>query len=46
MGRWGTFTLVMDTTEAVLAGHEYLVGDRFTAADLYVGSQLDPDYAS
>ena len=24
--------------EAALAGHEYLVGDRFTAADVYVGS--------
>jgi|SRR5579875_2136738 len=37
---YGCFELVMDTLEAVLSGREYLVGDRFSAADLYVGSEI------
>ena len=43
MAGWGTFTLVMDTMETVLAHNDYLVGNRFTAADLYVGSQIGTD---
>ena len=30
----------LSTLEAAVAGREYLVGDRFTAADVYVGSHL------
>jgi glutathione S-transferase len=37
---YGCMADVMDTLEAALSGHEYLVGDRFSAADLYVGSRL------
>ncbi|HUJ99480.1 MAG TPA: glutathione S-transferase family protein [Stellaceae bacterium] len=37
---YGRYDTVMSTIEATLAGCEYLVGDRFTAADLYLGSHL------
>jgi glutathione S-transferase len=37
---YGRYDTVMSTIEAMLAGREYLVGDRFTAADLYLGSHL------
>jgi glutathione S-transferase len=37
---YGRYETVMSTIEAALAGREYLVGDRFTAADLYLGSHL------
>lgn len=37
---WGSFGAVMDTLEKALTGREYLAGDRFTAADLYVGAHL------
>ncbi len=40
MAGYGSFDLTMQTLEHALAGREYLVGDRFSAADLYVGSQL------
>jgi glutathione S-transferase len=37
---YGTFENVLDTLEAALSGREHLVGDTFTAADLYVGAHL------
>ena len=40
MAGWGDFGDVMDTLEKALTGREYLVGDSFTAADLYVGAHL------
>ena len=37
---YGRIDLVMNTLEGALSQSEYLAGDSFTAADLYVGSQL------
>ncbi len=37
---YGNFALVMDTLEAAVSRSDYLVGDSFTAADVYVGSQI------
>jgi glutathione S-transferase len=37
---YGRYDTVMSTIEAAVAGREYLIGDRFTAADLYLGSHL------
>jgi glutathione S-transferase len=37
---YGRIELVMDTLEAAVSRGDYLVGNRFSAADLYVGSQL------
>ena len=37
---YGRYDTVMSTIEAAVTGREYLVGDRFTAADLYLGSHL------
>jgi glutathione S-transferase len=37
---YGTFERVMNTLDETLSRVEYLAGDHFTAADLYVGSQI------
>jgi glutathione S-transferase len=37
---WGSYDDVIDTIEGALEGREVLVGDRFTAADLYMVSSL------
>ena len=38
---YGRFETVMDTLEGAVKGaHPYIAGDRFTAADVYVGSHL------
>jgi glutathione S-transferase len=37
---YGRLEHVMSTLEAAVSRSDYLVGDSFTAADLYVGSQL------
>jgi glutathione S-transferase len=37
---YGTFVRVMDTLEAAVSRGSYLVGDSFTAADVYVGAQI------
>ncbi|MFZ0421831.1 MAG: glutathione S-transferase family protein [Xanthobacteraceae bacterium] len=37
---YGNFALVMETLEAAVTRGDYLVGDSFTAADVYVGSQI------
>lgn len=38
---WGNVTSVLATLERGLEGHDYLVGDRFSAADLMIGSTLN-----
>jgi glutathione S-transferase len=37
---YGTFDLAIDTLEKAVSGKDYIAGDRFSAADLYVGSQI------
>jgi glutathione S-transferase len=37
---YGNFALVMDTLEAAVSRGDYLVDGGFTAADVYVGSQI------
>jgi glutathione S-transferase len=37
---YGSLAEVTSALEAALAERDYLVGDRFTAADLYVGSHI------
>ena len=37
---YGTFAQVMDTLEGAVSGGGYVAGDRFTAADVYVGSHI------
>lgn len=37
---YGSFELVMDTIESALAGGDYILGDHFSAADVYVGAQI------
>lgn len=40
MAGYGNFATVMDTLEGALSRADYLVGDGFTAADVYLGSQI------
>ena len=37
---YGNFDLAVATLEAAVTGREYLAANRFSAADLYVGSQI------
>jgi glutathione S-transferase len=37
---YGNFALTIDTAAGALEGKTYIAGDRFSAADLYLGSQL------
>ena len=37
---YGTFEAVLDTLEQAVKGRSFLAGDRFSAADVYVGSQI------
>ena len=37
---WGTMDDVLTALESAVAGREYIAGDRFSAADVYVGSHL------
>jgi glutathione S-transferase len=37
---YGTFERVMQTLDAVVSAADYLVGGKFSAADVYVGSQI------
>jgi glutathione S-transferase len=37
---YGTLGTVIDTLEKAVAGGGYIAGDRFSAADVYVGSQI------
>ena len=38
---YGSYTAVLDNLANWFAGHPYVTGDRFTAADVYVGSQIN-----
>lgn len=38
---FGTFGKAMDAFETLLAGRNYVCGERFTMADVYVGSSVD-----
>ena len=38
---YGSFEAVVDTLAVWLGNHDYICGDRFTAADVYVGAQVD-----
>jgi glutathione S-transferase len=40
MAGYGNFNAVLNALEGVLTGSPYLVGDSFTAADLYIGANL------
>ncbi|MFD1192979.1 glutathione S-transferase family protein [Phenylobacterium conjunctum] len=40
MAGWGSYDLAVDTLEKAVAGREFLAGDRFSAADLYVAGLL------
>ncbi|MGA1797867.1 glutathione S-transferase family protein [Sphingomonas sp. 4RDLI-65] len=37
---YGSFDRVIDVLEQAVAAHSYIAGNRFTAADVYVGSQV------
>ena len=38
---FGNYDRAIDTFETLLSGRDYVCGDRFTMADVYVGSQVD-----
>lgn len=38
---YGTFDLVVATLEKAVGAHDFICGSNFTAADVYVGSQID-----
>ncbi|PAX06508.1 glutathione S-transferase family protein [Sphingomonas lenta] len=40
MAGYGNFELAMRVLESAVAKHPYVAGDRFTAADVYVGSSI------
>ena len=40
MAGYGSFDLAIDVLEQAVSRHDYIAGDRFTAADVYVGSQV------
>ncbi len=40
MTGYGSFELTVDVLERAVSAHPYVAGDRFTAADVYVGSHL------
>ncbi|MET0309817.1 MAG: glutathione S-transferase family protein [Sphingomonas sp.] len=37
---YGNYDLTVDVLEAAVSAHPYIAGDRFTAADVYVGSAV------
>lgn len=41
MAGYGNFASVMDTLEKALSGGGYIAGETFTAADVYLGSQIN-----
>jgi glutathione S-transferase len=40
MAGYGSFEETIDTLEQAVSGSHYICGDQFTAADVYVGSQI------
>ena len=41
MAGFGTYDRMVDTLAGLVADRDYVCGDRFTMADVYVGSQVD-----
>ena len=41
MAGYGSYDAAMDALERAVAGRKFIAGDRFSAADVYVGSQID-----
>lgn len=41
MAGYGNYEKAVAALEGALSGKDYICGDRFTAADIYVGSQVD-----
>src|SRR3546814_18274043 len=41
MAGFGSLGLALDALEGAVAGRAFVAGDRFSAADVYVGSQID-----
>ena len=41
MAGYGSFDATIDALERAVAGRKFIAGDRFSAADVYVGSQID-----
>ena len=41
MAGFGSLPAVLDALEGAVAGKAFVAGDRFSAADVYVGSQID-----
>ena len=40
MSQYGSYAAVMDTLESALDGRQYIVGDHFSAADVFIGAHL------
>lgn len=40
MAGYGSYDLAVDVLEKAVSAHDYIAGSRFTAADVYVGSQV------
>jgi len=38
---YGNYDITVDTLESALEGRDHICGERFTATDVYVGSQID-----
>ncbi|MEM8695187.1 MAG: glutathione S-transferase family protein [Pseudomonadota bacterium] len=38
---FGSYDRIIDATDELIGGRDYICGDRFTAADVYAGSQID-----
>jgi glutathione S-transferase len=41
MAGYGSFAMAMAALESAVAGRTFVAGERFSAADVYVGSQID-----
>ncbi|XOV86612.1 MAG: glutathione S-transferase family protein [Pseudomonadota bacterium] len=41
MAGYGSYDRAVDVLEAMIAGRDYVTGEHFTAADVYVGSQVN-----
>ena len=40
MAGWGSLEAVVEALESAVSGADYVAGDRFTAADVYLGAQI------